>query len=142
MCRVPGRRIRVLRIDEPAGAFVISRSFPSVSLIWSSDLPADLATDLEQATLAVARLNGPVRELMTLEGVARQLLRSESLASSRIEGLELGHRRIAARRGCEELCARCQRLTPRTSSATSDAMQQAIEIAAGPGNEIDPGTRC
>ena len=46
------------------------------------DLPSGLAGDLEEAALAIARLNGPGHELIAPEGVARQLLRSESLASS------------------------------------------------------------
>ncbi len=58
-------------------------------------LPAELATDLEGAALAVAQLNSAALRAVSLEGIARQLLRAESLASSRIEGLTLGHRRIA-----------------------------------------------
>jgi Fic family protein len=97
------------------------------------ELPAGLAADLEEAALAIARLNGPARELVSLEGVAHQLLRSESLASSRIEGLELGHRRIAL--------ADFDERVPDAKSADIHgnirAMQQAIEIAAGP-DPIDP----
>jgi len=58
-------------------------------------LPAGLAADLEGAALAIAQLNNVAPEAISLEGIARQLLRAESLASSRIEGLSLGHRRIA-----------------------------------------------
>jgi Fic family protein len=97
------------------------------------DLPSGLAADLEEAALAIARLNGPAREPGSLEGVARQLLRSESLASSRIEGLEMGHRRIAL--------ADFDERVPDAKAAdilgNIRAMQQAIEIAAGP-DPIDP----
>src|SRR5580692_1992397 len=58
-------------------------------------LPSAVAGELENATLAIAHLNDSGVESPPLEGVARQLLRSESLASSRIEGLVVGHRRIA-----------------------------------------------
>jgi Fic family protein len=97
------------------------------------EIPAVLAADLEDATLAIARLNGPPRELVSLEGVARQLLRSEALASSRIEGLEMGLRRIALADFDERL--------PDAKAAdvlgNIRAMHQAIEIAAGP-DSIDP----
>lgn len=92
------------------------------------DLPSGLAGDLEEAALAIARLNGPGHELIAPEGVARQLLRSESLASSRIEGLDLDHRQIAL--------ADFDERVPDAKAAdilgNIRAMQQAIEIAAGP----------
>ena len=40
-------------------------------------------------------LNSREPALLSLEGLARQLLRSEALASSRIEGLSLSHRKLA-----------------------------------------------
>jgi Fic family protein len=58
-------------------------------------LPSALAADLEKASTAVRALNGSPPKLVSLEAVARHLLRQESTASSRIEGLSLGHRRIA-----------------------------------------------
>jgi Fic family protein len=96
-------------------------------------LPTVIAGELENATLAIAHLNDSAVESPPLEGVARQLLRSESLASSRIEGLEVGHRRIAIA-DFDELAA--------DAKATDivgniRAMQQAVEIAAGP-DPIDP----
>lgn len=58
-------------------------------------LPGALAADLETASAAVRELNDSPSKLVSLEAVARHLLRQESTASSRIEGLSLGHRRIA-----------------------------------------------
>ena len=58
-------------------------------------LPGALAADLETASAAVRELNDSPSKLVSLEAVARHLLRQESTASSRIEGLALGHRRIA-----------------------------------------------
>jgi Fic family protein len=49
----------------------------------------------DQAAAAVRELNAEVSRLISLEGVARQLLRSEALASSQIEGLSVSHRRLA-----------------------------------------------
>jgi Fic family protein len=58
-------------------------------------LPGEIAGALETASAAVRELNAAPLKLVSLEAVASHLLREESLASSRIEGLELGHRRIA-----------------------------------------------
>jgi Fic family protein len=58
-------------------------------------LPTALVADLEKASAAVRALNESPPKLASLEAVARHLLRQESTASSRIEGLALGHRRIA-----------------------------------------------
>ncbi len=64
---------------------------------------ADLEPRLESATSALSeRAGGAVRDLnmappglRSFEGLARQLLRSEALASSAIEGLRLSHRKLA-----------------------------------------------
>lgn len=58
-------------------------------------LSAELALDLTEAETEVRRLNDDPPRTELLEAVARQLLRSEALASSRIEGLELSHRKLA-----------------------------------------------
>lgn len=58
-------------------------------------LPGEVAGALETASAAVRELNASPLRLVSLEAVARHLLREESLASSRIEGLVLGHRRLA-----------------------------------------------
>jgi Fic family protein len=58
-------------------------------------LPGEVAGALETASTTVRELNASPLKLVSLEAVARHLLREESLASSRIEGLALGHRRIA-----------------------------------------------
>lgn len=49
----------------------------------------------ERAGSAVRGLNAKEPLLAPLEGLARQLLRSEALASSRIEGLRISHRKLA-----------------------------------------------
>jgi Fic family protein len=58
-------------------------------------LPGEIAGALETASATVRELNSAPLKLVSFEAVARHLLREESLASSRIEGLALGHRRIA-----------------------------------------------
>jgi Fic family protein len=58
-------------------------------------LPADVAAAVVDAEVAVRQLNEAGIRLRSLESLARQLLRAESVASSRIEGLQLSHRRLA-----------------------------------------------
>lgn len=58
-------------------------------------LPQDVAGVVAEAERAIAELNVRGPQLTALEVLARQLLRAEAVASSRIEGLELSHRRIA-----------------------------------------------
>lgn len=49
----------------------------------------------ERAGVATRDLNDSAAHLRSLEGLARQLLRSEALASSAIEELQLSHRKLA-----------------------------------------------
>jgi Fic family protein len=61
---------------------------------WQLNLPADLAADIADAEAAIHRLNDAGSDHVSLEGLARFLLRAESVASSRIEGLDAGPRRL------------------------------------------------
>ena len=58
-------------------------------------LPSDVATVVTHAETEVRALNERAPDLGALEVLARQLLRAEAVASSRIEGLEMSHRRLA-----------------------------------------------
>lgn len=53
-----------------------------------------VAADIADAERAVQELNGEVTGLADTEAMARLLLRAESVASSKIEGLEIGGRRL------------------------------------------------
>lgn len=57
-------------------------------------LQGDVAADVADAEAAIARLNAEATALVDTEALARILLRAESVASSRIEGLEIGARRL------------------------------------------------
>lgn len=57
-------------------------------------LSGETAADVADAERAVARLNREASGLADSEAVARLLLRAEAVASSRIEGLEVGGRRL------------------------------------------------
>jgi Fic family protein len=94
----------------------------------------DLDPELSSSTFALAeRAGGEVRELNSrepaltlLEGLARQLLRSEALASSRIEGLNLSHRKLAqAALAGEQGDYKAQEVL-----ANTRAMEKAIRIGA------------
>ena len=60
----------------------------------SFSLDGDVAADVADAEAAVRRLGETARALADTEALARLLLRAEAVASSRIEGLEVGGRRL------------------------------------------------
>ena len=57
-------------------------------------LDGTVAADVADAEAAIVRLNGGAKALVDTESLARLLLRAEAVASSRIEGLEIGAQRI------------------------------------------------
>lgn len=73
---------------------------PLVDRAWQLD--GSVAADVADAETAIARLNESATALVNTEALARILLRAEAVASSRIEGLRVGARRLlhaeAARR--------------------------------------------
>ncbi len=67
---------------------------PDPLVRWSLTLPGDLAADIADAETAIRDLNEAGTSHVSLEGLARFLLRAESVASSKIEGLDAGPRRL------------------------------------------------
>lgn len=61
---------------------------------WNLTLPGDLAADIADAETAIRDLNEAGTSHVSLEGLARFLLRAESVASSKIEGLDAGPQRL------------------------------------------------
>ena len=57
-------------------------------------LDGDVAADVADAEAAIVRLNAEAQALVDTEALARIFLRVEAVASSRIEGLEVGARRL------------------------------------------------
>src|SRR5258708_3542575 len=57
-------------------------------------LTGETAADVADAENAVTRLNAEAKALVDTEAIARLLLRAEAVASSLIEGLEVGGRRL------------------------------------------------
>lgn len=63
---------------------------------WNPAIPGDVAADIADSEAAVRRLNEAGTSHVSLEGLARFLLRAESVASSMIEGLGAGTRRLVS----------------------------------------------
>lgn len=98
-------------------------------------LDGGVAADVAEAESATARLNVESRALVDTEALARILLRAEAVASSRIEGLEVGARRLLraeAARKVEDVAAD---VTAAEILGNIDAMVYAVE-AIGVGNDI------
>ena len=57
-------------------------------------IDGEVAADIADAEASIARLNVEATSLVDTEALARVLLQAESVASSRIEGLEIGARRL------------------------------------------------
>jgi len=66
-------------------------------------LDGDVAADVADAEVAVARFDAKAVALADTEALARLLLRAESVASSKIEGLEVGGRRLLRAEVASEL---------------------------------------
>ena len=67
---------------------------PDPLLAWPLEIPGDLAADVADAEMAIRDLNDTGTAHVSLEGLARFLLRAESVASSRIEGLHAAPQRL------------------------------------------------
>ncbi len=85
------------------------------------------AADVAEAELAIARLNHEVTALADSEAVARLLLRAEAVASSRIEGLEVGGRRLLRAEVARELEGRESDVTAAEVLNNIEAMRWAVE---------------
>jgi len=91
-------------------------------------LPSSVAASVSSAERAVDALNRDPPRMASLEVLARRLLRAESVASSRIEGLVLSQRRLA-RAEAEEGDARDE--TARSVLGNVAAMEEAVALGSG-----------
>ena len=92
----------------------------------------DVAADAADAEAAITRLNAEASALADTEALARLLLRAESVASSRIEGLEIGARRLLRAEAAKELGERSLDVTATEILGNINAMNSAIsDIATG-----------
>jgi Fic family protein len=120
---------------DPNGA----RKAPRTPLRYRAWIPApvgDYEPTLEATTAAlcersgaeIRQLNHEPGALIPLEGLGRQLLRSEALASSQIEGLGISHRKLV-----EAEFADLAGYKAREIAGTVRAMERALEIGVGKG---------
>lgn len=98
-------------------------------------LEGDVAADVADAEAAITRLNAHATALLDTEALARILLRAEAVASSRIEGLEVGARRLLRAEAARSLRTRSADVTATEILGNIDAMVYGIECV-GFGDEI------
>jgi Fic family protein len=89
-------------------------------------LGSHIAAAAANAEQACRELNNEPPARAHLEALARQLLRAESVASSRIEGLVLSHRRLAK----AAFSADARDLTAQSVLANIRALEQAVALAS------------
>ena len=95
----------------------------------------DVAADIADAEAAMTRLDVEATSLSSTEALARILLRAESVASSRIEGLEVGARRLLRAEAAAQLGETAVDFTATDVLANIDAMAAAA-AAIRPGDHI------
>jgi Fic family protein len=90
-------------------------------------LDGDTAADIADAERAIAVLDAQASTLIDTEALARILLRAECVASSRIEGLEVGARRLLRAEAALELGEPPTDITATEVLANIEAMASAIQ---------------
>jgi Fic family protein len=93
-------------------------------------LDGDVAADVADAEGAIAGLNTAAVTLVDTEALARLLLRAECVASSKIEGLEVGPRRLIRAEAARVLGDTSGDVTADEVLANIDAMSWAVETLA------------
>jgi len=100
-------------------------------------LDGDVAADVAEAEAAIASLNLSANALIDTETLARLLLRAEAVASSKIEGLEVGPRRLLREAAAREMGEEGADVTAAEVLGNIDAMLFAID-GMREGGEITP----
>ena len=90
-------------------------------------LDGEVAADVADAETALTRLDASTMALADSEALARLLLRAESVASSRIEGLEIGARRLLRADAARRLGIEPGDVTAREILGNIDAMTWAVD---------------
>lgn len=97
---------------------------------WSLSIAADVAADIADAEAAVRALNDAGTSHVSLEGLARFLLRAESVGSSKIEGLEAAARRLARAEAAIALGSDANDHVAVEVIGNIAAMESAVELAS------------
>ncbi len=98
-------------------------------------LDGDVAADVADAETALTRLDAEALALTDTEALARLLLRAESVASSRIEGLLVGARRLLRAEAALELGEQPSDITATEVLGNVDAMRFGVQ-SVGAGEDI------
>jgi len=98
---------------------------------WDLSIPADVAADVADAEAAVRSLNDSGTAHVSLEGLARFLLRAESVGSSKIEGLQAAARRLAQAEAALALGSDAHEREALEVIGNIVAMESAVELATG-----------
>jgi Fic family protein len=98
-------------------------------------LDGDAAADVTDAERAIVMLDAGAVTLVDTEALARLLLRAECVASSRIEGLEVGARRLLRAEAAQELGEESPDVTAVEVLGNIKAMSSAIQ-SVSPGDPI------
>lgn len=98
-------------------------------------LDGGVAADAADAAAAVARFDAQAVALADTEALARLLLRAESIASSKIEGLEVGGRRLLRAEAASDLGEMVLDVTATEVLGNIQAMTWALGVA-GRGDDI------
>jgi Fic family protein len=104
-------------------------------------LTGQVLADVTEAETAIATLNATARALVDTEALARIMLRAEAVASSRIEGLEVGARRLLHAEAARSLRESPVDVTASEVLGNIDAMVFAVE-AVGRGDPITVDLLC
>ena len=91
-------------------------------------LDGDVAADVADAEAGIARLDAHVSALTSTETLARLLLRAESVASSRLEGLEVGPRRLLRAEAAMQMGEAPADVTAEEVLGNIEAMRTALAI--------------
>jgi Fic family protein len=118
------------RSGRSGGAAVYRAFIPDLVAEFEPQLSASTSALSERAGAEVRDLSASVAGLLPLEGLARQLLRSEALASSAIEGLRLSHRKLAR----AEVEGESGNFKAMEVLGNTRAMEEAIRIASEAGD--------
>lgn len=89
-----------------------------------------VAADVSEAEAAIVRLNESAAALQDTEAIARLLIRAESVASSRIEGLEVGGRRLLSAEVVRDLGESTTDMTAEEVLGNVRAMRYAVDELA------------
>lgn len=102
-------------------------------------LDGNVAASIASAESALVRMDVSTAALANSEALARLLLRAESVASSRIEGLEIGGRRLLRADAARRLGEEPRDVTAREVLGNIDAMTWAVDVV-GPEDTITVDT--